>query len=80
MPIHETAGFIAAHFGAIVPCPKHPDSYMRAGEADAEHRAHELAAESCSVGAIGYPAAALHQAIDDIIRSAPTTCALCSAE
>jgi hypothetical protein len=80
MSIRQTAGFIAAHFGAIGPCPKHPDSYIRLGDADAEYRAHESAAESCACGAIGYPEGALHEAIDDVIRSAPKTCELCATE
>ena len=78
MSIHQTAGFIAAHFGAIVPCQKHPNSYVRAGDPDAEYRAHESAAESCAAGAIGYPERPLHEAIDEVIRSAPATCEACA--
>jgi hypothetical protein len=80
MSIHQTAGFVAAHSGAIVPCPKHPSRYMRSGDAAAEYRAHESAAESCAAGAIGYAEKALHEAIDDVIRSAPATCERCAAE
>ena len=80
MSIHQTAGFIAAHFEAIVPCQKHPNSYVRAGDPDAEYRAHESAPESCAAGAIGFPEKALHEAIDQVIRSAPATCELCTAE
>jgi hypothetical protein len=80
MLLRQTAAFIAAHFGAIVPCPKHPGRYMRAGDAEAEYRAHESAAESVAAGAIGFPEKALHEAIDDVIRSAPATCELCETE
>jgi|RhiMethySRZTD1v2_1073278.scaffolds.fasta_scaffold676025_3 hypothetical protein len=80
MSIHQTAGFIAAHFGAIARCEKHPDCYTRAGDTAAGYRAHESAAESCAAGAIGYPEKALHEAIDDVIRSAPTTCELCASK
>jgi hypothetical protein len=80
MSIHGTAGFIAAHFGAILPCPKHPNSYIRGSDPTAEYRAHESAAESCAAGAIGYPERALHEAIDGVIRSTPTACDLCAAD
>jgi hypothetical protein len=80
MSIHQTAGFIAAHFGAIVRCPKYPNSYLRGGNPIAECRAHESAAESCAAGAVGYPERVLHEAINDVIRSSPTTCDLCAAE
>ena len=80
MLLHQTAGFVAAQAGAIVPCQKHPGSYMRAGDAEAEYRAHESAAESCAAGAIGFPEKALHEAIDDVIRSAPGACELCATE
>jgi hypothetical protein len=80
MLLHQTASFVAAHAGAIVPCQMHPDRYIRAGDAAAEHRAHESAAESCAAGAIGFPEKALHEAIDDVIRAAPPTCELCATE
>jgi hypothetical protein len=80
MLLEQTAGFIAASAGAIVPCPKHTDHYMRAGDATAESRAHESAAESCAAGAIGFPEKAVHEAIENVIRSAPRTCGLCATE
>jgi hypothetical protein len=80
MLLRQTVGFVAAQAGAIVPCAKHPDTYIRAGDAAAEYRAHESAAESCAAGAIGFPERALHEAIDELIRSAPATCELCADE
>jgi hypothetical protein len=79
MSIDRTAGFIAARTGAIVPCRKHPECYVRAGDAAAERRAHASAAESCAAGAVGYPENDLHEAIDAVIRSTPGTCEQCAA-